>query len=198
MHKPLPNVAADWQGDVINPEVLNDQAGVASLQLLIMYGTASCNHTATRFYCPDKGAFFWDPGGGYGTKGYVQVDRAEDIIVRNIPSLNDYLYWRTKVPTQFTEIFIWEGNNDLICDIYDLMEAASKKERQSEFKSNANGMFCTFATTDFLGNYAQDLMQVKKWGLPHNLSKQLHQQQSADKIYIVDHNTNLIKQYYPK
>lgn len=198
MHRSLNNIPRNWQGSVVDPVALNDRPDVATVQLLIVYGSFSCNHTASRYYCPGKGALFWDPGGGYGTKGYVQVDRSEDIIVRNIPSLNDYLYWRTLVPTVATEIFVWEGNNEKICGLYDRVAAASVNDRITGFDADANGLFCSVATSKFLRDYAQDLMQVKKWGMPHNLSQQLHQQKSADKIYIVDHKTNLIKQYYPQ
>jgi len=168
------------------------------MQVIIVYGDTVCNHTASRYYCPGKGAIFWDPGGGYGTKGLVKVDRAQDVIYGNIPSVNDYLYWRTLVPSHSSEIFVWDGNDKKICELYDLVAAASKADRINGFNSDANGLFCSVATSGFLRDYAQELMQVEKWGLPHNLSKQLHQDKSADKIYIVDHKSNLIKQYWPQ
>ena len=82
--------------------------------------------------------------------------------------------------------------------MYDLIAAASKRDRINGFNSNAAGMFCSSATSTFLRDYAQDLLKVDKWGLPHNLSKQLHERHSADKIYIIDNKSNLIKRYYPK
>ena len=197
VHQPLPNLPENWTGEVVIPQELEDKPGIASLQVLIVYGSTVCNHTASRYYCPGKGALFWDPGGGYGTKGIVKVDREKDVIVDNIPSINDYLYWRTQVPTSATEIFVWEGNNEKICELYDRMAAASRRDRIQGFNSDAAGMFCSSATSSFLRDFAQDLMQVEKWGLPHNLSKQFHQRGTADKIYIVDHKTNLIRRFYP-
>jgi len=198
IHKPLPNVPENWTGEVVNPESLEDKPDIATMQIVIVYGSSVCNHTASRYYCPGKGALFWDPGGGYGNEGIVKVKRKLDVIVGNIPTLNDYLYWRTRIPSHSTEIFVWDSNNEKICEMYDLVSAASKRDRVNGFNSNAAGMFCSSATSTFLRDYAQDLLQVDKWGLPHNLSKQLHERKSADKIYIVDHTSNLIRRYYPK
>jgi hypothetical protein len=198
MHKPLPNLPSNWTGVEVNPQALEDKPGIASMQLIIVYGRSVCNHTASRYYCPGKGVLFWDPGGGYGLEGVVKVKRKLDVIVGNVPSVNDYLYWRTIKPSHSTEIFVWEGDNENICALYDRVAAATLKDRINGFDSDAAGMFCSSATSSFLRDYAQDIFQIDKWGLPHNLSKQLHERKSADKIYIVNNKTDLIKRYYPK
>ena len=196
MHKPLPNLPKNWDGKIVTSEVLEDKADVASMQVLIMYGSNVCNHTASRYYCPGKGALFWDPGGGYGREGFVKIDKIRNIVVGNVPTINDYLWWRTKIPTSATEIFVWEGNTKAICDLYDRIAAASQGQVIDDFESSTPGLFCSAATSVFLRDFAKELMQVDKWGLPHNLSKQLHQQK-VDKIYIVNHDTGVIKQYFP-
>lgn len=193
-HKPLPNLPDNWHGKLVGPEALEDKPGVASMQLMIMYGSNICNHTASRYYCPGKGTLFWDPGGGYGREGFVKIDKIRNIVIGNVPTVNDYLWWRTKIPTSATEIFIWEGNNEAICGLYDRIATASKGVVIDGFESSTSGMFCGVATSEFLRDFAKEIMQVDKWGLPHNLSKQLHTQK-VDKIFIVDNKTGVIKQY---
>lgn len=197
MHAPLPNLPADWRGDVVDPLELEDMPDRASMAVIIVYGDLACNHTASRFYCPGKGALFWDPGGSYGTEGVVSVSRKRDVIIDNIPSLNDYLHWRKYVPSSVTEIFIWDNNEEEICQLYDKIAAASRREKHAEFDSNAAGLFCSAATSSFLRDHAAELVEVEKWGLPHNLSKQFHQGGGASRIYIIDHESALIKRYRP-
>ncbi len=196
MHKPLPNLPKDWTGKEVLMEELDDKPDVATLQLIIVYGDTVCNHTASRFYCPGKGALFWDPGGNYASKGHVKAVRKNDIF-ENMSSLNTYLHWRTLVPSAASEIFVWDVDQQEICDLYDRVAAARIGDKILGFNSDAAGLFCAAATSEFLRDYATKLMKVDKWGLPHNLSKQLHQNGSADRIYIVDHRSNTIKQYFP-
>jgi hypothetical protein len=197
MHAPLPNLPKDWQGVVVPPKALEDKPDVAGMQLFIMYGSIGCSHTALRFHCPGKGALFWDPGGGYGSEGLVTVTKHYDVVTRNVPTANDYLHWRTLIATEATEVFIWERNDGGICELYDRIDAASRGIRMDGFTTTTAGLFCSAATSRFLHDYAGRLLTVDKWGLPHNLSRQIYQQGNADRIYIVRHNENTIERYTP-
>lgn len=197
MHGPLPNLPKDWKGVAVQPTALEDKPDVASMQLFIMYGALSCSHTASRFYCPGKGALFWDPGGGYGSEGFVEVTKHYNVVVHDAPTTNDYLQWRARILTMATEVFIWEGNDCGICELYDRIETASRGVQADGFTTTVAGMFCSAATSEFLRDYAGRLLTVDKWGLPHNLSKQIYQQGNPDRIYIVRHNKNTIQRYIP-
>jgi hypothetical protein len=198
MHGPLPNLPKDWQGVVVPPKALEDKPDVAGMQLFIMYGSIGCSHTAIRFYCPAKGALFWDPGGGYGNEGFVKVAKHYDVVTRNVPTVNDYLHWRTLLSTEATEVFVWEGNDDGICELYDRIDAASRGIGVDGFTTTTAGLFCSAATSQFLHDYAGRLLTVDKWVLPHNLSEQIYRQGYADRIYIVRHGKNTIKRYTPE
>lgn len=197
MHAPLPNLPDNWTGEIVPPEVLEDKPDMASLQLFIMYGGLGCNHTASRYYCPGKGALFWDPGGNYGHHGFVKVTRKFNVVTQNVPTVNDYLHWRNLIPTMATEVFVWEGNDRSLCELYDRIKTASTGVWVDGFTTASGGMFCSAATSSFLHRFAGDLFKVDKWGLPHNLSKQIHLQGHPDRIYIVDHHNNTIRLYHP-
>ena len=197
MHGPLPNLPKNWTGEVVSPMVLEDKPDVASLQLFIMYGGLGCNHTASRFYCPGKGALFWDPGGNYGAEGFVEVTKQFSVVTGSVPTANDYLHWRTLIPTMATEIFIWEGKDRDICELYDRIMTASSGIRVDGFTTSTSAMFCSTATSEFLQDFAGELLTVDKWGLPHNLSKQIYQQGEPDRIYIVNQHKNTIRRYIP-
>lgn len=200
MHRPLPNLPKNWTGEVVSKAVFEDQTDVASMHVMIMYGSTVCNHTASRYYCPGKGAAFWDPGGGYGREGYVKVHKSRNVVIENVPTVNDYLYWRTLIPTASTEVFSWQGKDKeaQICKLFDMLKSGSQGAPINNFKPATAGMFCSAATSEFLRDFAGELMQVDKWGLPHNLSKQLHNNKSADTIHIVDTKTGTIKRYHPQ
>lgn len=192
-HYPLPNLPDDFKASVVSKDVLEDKPDVASMQVLIMYGAIVCNHTALRLHCPSKGVLFWDPGGGYATEGFVKTKRYKNVIRDNPPTVNDYMHWRTLIPTSSSEIFVWEGQTHEICKLYDYIDKASLQGRYNGFKTQTPGLFCSTAVSNFLQDKAQSFINVEGAFFPHNLSKKLHEEKSADNVYIVDHANDTVR-----
>ena len=185
-HKPNPFLPLEAKKTQIPSNHLEDQKGRASLQVFIMYSSSFCAHAALRVYHPGRGAIFWDPAGGYGVDGNVYVKRKKDVILDGAPSINDYIRFRTEIPTRSLEIFIWQITLDKADDLYAiLLDGTDEVHPKGAFSTQGKGLFCGAHVSDFLNRFASDLFYVEKVFFPHDLSKQLYKKE-PDRIIIVD------------
>lgn len=185
-HKPTPFLPLKASKVHIASKNLEDKKGRAGIQVFIMYSSAFCSHTALRLYHPDKGALFWDPAGGYGIEGKTYVKREKDIILTDTPTINDYIRFRTEIPTKTMEIFEWEISLDTADQFYSvLLNGTDKFHPNGRFSTKGKGLFCGAHVSDFLERFGSDLFQVKKVFFPHDLSKQLYKNRPY-RIIIVD------------
>lgn len=188
-HPPHPHAPDGWkkQSELVDISELEDKPDQAVLQVLIMSGPFNCSHTALRLYCPDKGALFWDPAGGYGRdEQHVVIPRRYDIFVGDhAASLEDYLEFREIIPTSSTEIFQWSPGEQTVCDYYDLLANEGRTPRDdSFFKTSSFGIYCNLSVSGFLKDHARGFSGVKKSFFPHDLSVELYRL-NPEKVYIV-------------
>ena len=185
-HKPAPFLPLDAVKTRIPVQNLEDQKGQASLQVLIMYSATHCSHAALRLYYPHKGAIFWDPAGGYGLEGTASAKRENDLILEGAPTINDYIRFRTEIPTRMLEIFEWSIALDIAENLYTILSNGTDKSHpRGRFSTKGTGLFCGAHISDFLNRFALDLFHVEKVFFPHDLSKQLYKKK-PDRIIIVD------------
>ncbi len=195
VHSPLPYLEKNWQHRRLPLQNLTDTPDKACLQILIMYSGHSCAHSALRIYSPDKGALFWDPGGGYGSAGSVSARRQRDLVFDKTPSLNDYLAFRKEIPTSATEIFEWKLSLKKGAELYDILLTASGKPfTPNSFSTDADGLFCGYLISIFLYQFTKDIVNVDKTFFPHNLAKQFYKQHPDRVIIVKDDN---ILEYRP-
>ncbi len=195
MHAATPFLPQDWKHSRVQPESLEDNREHGRLQVLIMYIGHSCAHTTLRLSAPDRGTLFWDPAGGYGIKGSAKAHRKRDLIIDKAPSLNEYLVFRTEIPTTATEIFEWRLSAERSNELYDTLLSCSDNHFSSEkFTTQGMAFYCGSVVADFLNNFAHDIVAVEKTFFPHDLSKKLYNQSPYRVIIARDGNIN---QYLP-
>lgn len=146
------------------------------LQILIMYSPNICSHAALRLQAPDRPPLFWDPAGGYGREGSRTSARSNDIL-EIPPTLNQYLQFRTEIPTDTAEIFEWYISKKDMDGIYTILSTGTGPEHpQGDFSTQGTGFFCASHISDFLNRFGGDIIQVEQNFFPHNLARQLYEQ----------------------
>ncbi len=201
LHAPLPYAPLNLMSTQIEPQALEDDAEQARLNVLVIYGTSACAHTALRLHSPGRGALFWDPAGSYGTKGSAKARRQKDLVFDDTPTLSDYLFFRREIPTSAVEIFEWLIPTKKADELHDiLLLGADRSNGKGKFSSRGYGLFCGSKVSDFLHRFAEDIITVQNAFFPHNLAKQLYAQ-SPDRVIIIkgkDLKTYLILRPYNK
>lgn len=179
----LPENTKTTQSYKALPENTNNSP---ALQVFIMYGDVQCNHVALRLHVTEEKSIFWDPAGGYGKDGSKKVVKRRDVISKKAPDLNDYLLFRTEIPTTALELFEWQIDMEKAERLYNaLLKGTDKSHPAGKFDTLGIGLFCGAHISDFLSRFAGDIMAVKKVFYPHELAKQLYKQ-SPDRIFYVD------------
>ncbi len=185
-HKPTPFLPLKAISTQISSKILEDKKDQAILQVLIMYSSSFCAHTALRLSDPENGAVFWDPAGGYGLEGSVSVKRNKDLIVNDAPTLNNYIRFRTEIPTKTVEIFEWKITQETANKFYTiLINGTDRFHTKGKFSTQGQGFFCGADVSDFLNRFGTDFIQVKKIFFPHDLERQLYLK-LPDRVIIVD------------
>jgi len=193
----LPNA---WYGKECNAKSLEDNPEQARLHILVMYRGTSCVHTTLRVYCRTNGPVFWDPAGGYAAKHryagqarrHMRFDapvkegpvRENDVLVEKVPGLNQYLDWRKRIDTDAVEIFEFNISDEQAEEIWTILRYGTKRSHpKGRFSTNAIGGLCGFSVAKFLHRFAEDIVNVDTVWHPHNLAKQLYEE-NPDRVII--------------
>ncbi|MGB3211709.1 MAG: hypothetical protein WBB19_13480 [Desulforhopalus sp.] len=185
-HSPAPYVPADAAVSVQGETITECQNTMSCLQILIMYGSHICAHAALRLEYPTGKSLFWDPAGGYGKAGSVFAERDRDVIHRNAPTLNEYIFFRTEIETAAAEIFEWRIEAQQADKLYNILSRGTDDAApEGKFSPQGAGLFCSSHVSEFLQRFAGDLLTVEKVFYPHALAKQLYTQ-SPDRVIIIN------------
>ncbi len=192
MHLPAPNLPDDWHVSASTVEAMENRPD-AHLQILIMSGTAGCNHTALRVVSDDQHVAFWDPGGAFAE------DRVDDTRQRDLlfppPSLQEYLEYRWDGAIDATiEVFEWDLSARRAAQLHDrLMQGSQQPQKEPGFDTATSEFFCSIATSRFLHDYASDIVEVPEGVFfPHKLSRVLYAQHPDRVWFFRDRNPPLI------
>jgi hypothetical protein len=184
MHRPTPFLPDDWRPHEASLESLADDPAQARLHVLLMYAPLACSHSALRLHRPGRGVIFWDPGGGYGSEGFVEARRWSDLIVTNTPTVAQYLDWREKVPTARTEIFEFDVTDAEADSLWEVLRHGTDRTHPAgRFNTTTTGGACGMALSDFLARFADEVVHVDPVFFPHDLAQQLYQQ-DPDRVLI--------------
>ena len=153
MHKPAPNLPADWQGTPIPLASLADK-DTDKLYVFIMYDKRMCAHTLLRIHSPRYGTVFWDPAGGYGKPEYpVVARRRDDLVIDPIPSIADYLSFRQYLPTSKVEIFEFDITPEQSKRLIGLLTPRAG-QKHAPYKTDTKPMYCATTVSKFLSENA--------------------------------------------
>ncbi len=195
-----PMLPKAWYGREYNVENLEDKPDQAKLHVLVMYRGVSCVHTTLRVFCRSKGPLFWDPAGGFASnhlyagqaRRHRRYDapvkagpvRENDVLVEKVPSLKQYLDWRKRIDTHAVEIFEFDISDDQAEEIWTILRNGTKRTHPKGcFSTNAMGGMCGLSVAKFLHRFAEDIVNVDTVWHPHNLAKQLYEE-NPDKVII--------------
>lgn len=188
-HAPAPYMPSQIEFVTVSPQTLADRPDQATLHVLIIYGPASCNHVALRLFSPDKGAVFWDPAGYYGIQGSITAHRKNDILIRDAPSLETYISFRTETefPSKAMEIFEWQISKKQALRLQQTLIQGAKTAlpQPGTFKTKGTGLYCGSDVSGFLDTYAADVMTIEQTFYPHDMEKQLYTQK-PDRIFFIE------------
>jgi hypothetical protein len=177
MHAPAPYRPTSWVKTPVSMESTVDIPDQSLLQVIIVYGTAWCHHTALRLVCPDRPVLFWDPGGSYGVSDARDV-RSNDLIRIDPPDLETYLKFVWRHSSIEVEVFEWDLPPEQAHDLHDvLLHGTDKNHPAGRFTTTTFGFFCSEAVSDFLHRFAAKIITVpKSFFLPHDLARVLYTQ----------------------
>ena len=188
----MPNLPATWRSTPIPLAALADSPGESKLQVMVMYWSGSCSHTAVRILTAERPTLFWDPGGSYGKPdnrlpSYIRpakVTRQDDLITENAPDLETYFTFRRALGNTGVEVFEWILSKEQAERLHDILLSGSRSGRRAEFRSKAAPMFCSNAASRFLHLFAGDVLDVpQKYFFPHRLARLLYSQ-SPDRVLL--------------
>ena len=196
-----PMLPKSWNANECDAKSLDDIPGHAKLHVMVMYHTTSCKHTALRLYCPSKGPLFWDPAGAFATqirylgpaarhnrdfatKRYMDAKRRNDVMSEKVPTLNQYLDWRKAINTHAVEIFEFNITDSEAEELYAILRYGTKRSHpKGRFSTKAIGLTCGLSVARFLHRFAEEVVEVDTVFFPHNLAKQLYEE-NPDRVII--------------
>ena len=199
VHRSCPMLPESWNANECNSKSLEDDFQQAKLHIMVMYN-GPCAHVALRLYCKKEGAILWDPAGGFARdQVYVNPEdrefnfddssnpnsiRRNDVIVKSVPSINQYLVWRKFIDTHAAEIFEFNILQDKTEELWTILRNGTKHSHpKGAFHTNAIGGTCGLSIAKFLHRFADDIIKVNTVLFPHNLAKQLYKQ-NPDRVII--------------
>jgi len=184
-HSPLPFVEKELERVPAGMKVKECSSNISCLQVFIMYGSISCSHTAIRLQVTEDKTVFWDPAGGYGRVGSVHATRVKDLVVNPVPTVEEYLQFRTEITTEAAEIFeFWLERSDAEYLYGVLRQSGEKGSADTLYDTQGVGLFCSYQVSEFLEKFAGRRVSVKQVFLPHNLAKQLYREH-PDRVLVV-------------
>lgn len=184
-HSPLPFVPKELEKIPGGEKVKECGSDISCLQIFILYGSMGCSHAAIRLQVTENDTVFWDPAGGYGIAGSVRATRVKDLVIKPVPTVNEYLQFRTEVPTEAAEIFeFWLERSDAEYLLSVLRQNSEKGNADILFDTQGVGLFCSYHISEFLEKFAGRVIIVKQAFLPHNLAQQLYGE-NPDRVLVV-------------
>jgi len=198
VHRSCPMLPKAWNADECNVKSLEDNFGQPKLHVLVMYNEGPCSHVALRLFCQEKGPIFWDPAGGFANDQVYEYTedqeynfnassnhdsiRLNDVIIKSVPSINQYLVWRKFINTHAAEIFEFNIAEAKAEELWTILRDGTKRSHpKGKFHTKAIGGTCGLSIAKFLHRFAEDIVEVDTVFFPHNLSKQLYKQ-NPDRI----------------
>ncbi|MFQ5687389.1 MAG: hypothetical protein ACE5GV_12100 [Candidatus Scalindua sp.] len=196
-----PMLPLDWSARECNKKSLEDDPEQARLHVLIMYHGMSCTHTALRLYCRTKGPLFWDPAGSFAKRErylgpaarqnksfaappYMDSVRLDDVITEEVPSINQYMAWRKLINTHTVEIFEFNISDAEAEELWTILRYGTKRSHtKGAFGTHSIGLTCGLSVARFLHRFAEDIVKVDTVFFPHNLAKQLYQE-NPDRVIV--------------
>ena len=185
--RPAPYLPATWQGNAASlPALADDAARGPRLQVLVAYGGLMAAHTALRLVPAQGAAVFWDPAGDYGREGVgldprwgpydEHVTRRRDLIVSAPPDLTTYTRFRWGLLDVGLEVFEWDLSAAHAEELrHVLLDGTTRAHPAGAFTTLAPMAFCTVATADFLGRFADPTRGLRGfYFFPDSLARQLY------------------------
>jgi len=177
VHGPAPYRPTSWDHTRVDLKSVADNPNHPLLQVIIVYGSWWCHHSALRLVCPDRPVLFWDPGGSYGI--FHQEDiRSKDLIRKDPPDLEAYLQFTWNFSSVEVEVFEWGLELEYAHELYDVLYYGTNKNHPAgKFTTTTMGGLCCVALSDFLHRFATKIMTVpKSYFFPHDLARVLYTQ----------------------
>lgn len=190
-HSPLPFVAKGLKRVPGSQKDNECSSNTSCLQIFIMYGEFSCAHTALRVQINENKTVFWDPAGGYGIAGSVNAVRVKDLVISPVPTVSEYLEFRSVIPTEAAEIFEFEIERRDAEYLYNVLSQSSKEsDPEASYDTQGVGLFCSYHVSEFLEKFAGRVLSVKQVFFPHSLAKQLYTQRPNRVLVVQFSNGN--------
>jgi len=102
---------------------------------------------------------------------------------KKVPGLNQYLDWRKRIDTHAVEIFEFNIPDEQAEEIWNILRYGTKRSHpKGRFSTNAMGGG-GFSVAKFLHRFAEDIVKVDTVWHPHNLAKQLYDE-NPDRVII--------------
>lgn len=188
VHTPVPYLASDQTRIELLEVNFKTQIKVAKLQVIITYNPLFCTHTALRLVRANAPPVLWDPAGSYGTIGEAlpdfdtretTINRTNDLIMDNVPSLDNYWQFSLHLNDVGMEVFEWQIPNSVADSLLKRLQMGADllPGDEHDFKTETTGFFCSVAVSDFLNRYAKQFIPIQeRYFFPHNLAEHLYQQ----------------------
>ena len=192
--KPAPHLPNTWIKQLPVVKTTTQQTHPARLQVFV-----TDTHTALRLETLNEPVIFWDPGGEYGLSDYdwgtqyeplpEGIKRDNDLIVSNPPDVATFINWRWIVEDGTVEVFEWDLPDSQAQELRDvLMNGTNDTHPTGSFSTWTFPLFCSIATSDFLGRFVSPTIQISETYLfPENLAKALYTQSpSRVRVFTID------------
>ncbi|GJL56789.1 MAG: hypothetical protein NPIRA02_39210 [Nitrospirales bacterium] len=185
---PAPYLPHDW---ITQPSQTIDerkQSTHARLQVFITYSGLETSHSALRIVTQKGHAIFWDPGGNYGRfdddwnaehgSFPLGIQRRNDLILSNPPSVDTFAKWRWTLHDTSLEVFEWDVTDTQAQQLQQiLLNGTDASHPAGSFSTWTFPMFCTMATSDFLKRFTAPMIQLpQQYFFPDKLAQALYSQ----------------------
>jgi len=170
-----PKPVQSWSGTPVVAEHLERiPESEGRLQIICGYTPPLFSHASMRLVHPDKGTFFWDPGGDYGQRDSDE-SRKKDLVV-NPPALGQYIVFRLDMlGDKGGEIFEWDIDRETSDELHDaLINGRSKIDPGGAFTSNAVPGQCGLKVSGFAKRFAPEVTALQHSEFyPYDLAQRL-------------------------
>ena len=196
---PSPYLPDTWVRQTNDIRTVGFAANQARLQVIVTYSGFLSSHTALRMVSNDGQVIFWDPAGDYGRfdddwnaqyRAFSDaIVRESDLITVDPPDIATFVLWRWTLDDTSVEVFEWDLSSHMAASLANVLRFGTEDDHPAgAFSTWTFPMFCTMATSDFLGRFAGPLIELtQQYFLPHNLAEALYTQSpSRVRVFVPD------------
>lgn len=166
---------------------------LSKVQIIVTYSGQLSTHAALRLENTHIGPVFWDPAGIYGVPSHggedtpviENIDRVNDLVLKNVPNLLAYWDFALATGDSSMEVLEWNLSVEEADEIYRiLLSGAGLNGHRMNFHTSTTAPFCSIALSDFLQRFGKSFVTLRsRHLLPHNLAAELRSQ-NPDRILL--------------